>query len=70
MSTHLQALEEKLGANHRVYPEVVYFEDYKLPELAALLARTKVLLHPHGAGMSNLIFMRKGTVCLCYFLFI
>lgn len=41
--------------------ETVYFEDYSILEQARLIRDSEVILSPHGAGLSNIIFADPGT---------
>lgn len=42
--------------------ETIYAEELSLQETAALMAETALLLSPHGAGLSNCIWMTEGRV--------
>lgn len=45
-------------------PIVFYPEDHRIDQTIDLLQRTKVLIAPHGAGISNTIFMQDDTKIL------
>lgn len=51
-------LLEKLGF------EIVALETLKVREQAALFNRTKVIISPHGAGLTNLVFCSPGTTVI------
>ncbi len=44
--------------------EIVYCEDLSLQDQILLFSRTKVLVSNHGAGLTNMLFMQKGTSVL------
>jgi capsular polysaccharide biosynthesis protein len=39
----------------------VFLEDFSVREQAALFSQAKVIVAPHGAGLTNLVFCNKGT---------
>jgi capsular polysaccharide biosynthesis protein len=41
--------------------ETHYMETYPLAMQAQLVADAKIVVAPHGAGLANLLFARKGT---------
>lgn len=41
--------------------ETVYFEDYSVQDQARLIRDSEVILSPHGAGLSNIIFANPDT---------
>ena len=61
-------------ARHGIVPCVL--EDFSLDEQIQLLHRAELVVAPHGAGLSNLMFCRRGTrvieifersvQCLCF----
>jgi len=51
-------LEKKLSENGF---EIVYAEELKFDEQITLFSETKVLVSAHGAGLANIVFMKKGT---------
>lgn len=53
-----QFLTEKLGF------ETVALETLKVKEQAALFNRIKVIIAPHGAGLTNLVFCSPGTTVI------
>lgn len=60
-----QALIDRYGVA-KVYPSVVYFEDFTIQQLALLLGRARMLVAPHGAGNANVVLMRPGrSACVC-----
>ncbi|MDQ3534382.1 MAG: glycosyltransferase family 61 protein [Bacteroidota bacterium] len=44
--------------------EIVYFEKMSVKQQFELLSQTKVLIGQHGAGLTNMLFMQKGTKVL------
>lgn len=44
--------------------EAVEMERLPWPEQVALMARTRVLLAPHGAGLTNMLFCAPGTTVI------
>lgn len=40
--------------------EIHYFEDYSLGKQIGIMAETKYLIGLHGAGLTNMLFMRQG----------
>lgn len=51
------AVEECLHARGFV---TVAFEDYSFPEQVALMSSAEIMVSIHGAGLTNMIFMRPG----------
>lgn len=41
--------------------EVYYFEELNWQQQVKLAQESKVILSPHGAGLTNMLFMEKGT---------
>lgn len=58
-----KALIDRFGP-HVVYPRVLYFEHLPLEQLARIMARARIVLAPHGAGISNVVYMRPGSVLI------
>lgn len=44
--------------------ETVYAEDLSFDEQRNLFFETKILVTPHGAGLTNVLFMQPGTKVL------
>ncbi len=44
--------------------EIHFFEDYSLEQQIEIMQMTKVLISIHGAGLTNMLFMPKGTTIL------
>ena len=42
----------------------VYMEDYSYEEQISISANAKYIIGPHGAGLTNIIFMKKGSSLL------
>jgi capsular polysaccharide biosynthesis protein len=41
--------------------EIICFEDYSFSEQVKLMAETKILISIHGAGLTNMMFMKPNT---------
>ncbi|AZQ62236.1 glycosyltransferase family 61 protein [Flammeovirga pectinis] len=44
--------------------EIHYFEDYSLQKQIQIIVETSVLIGLHGAGLTNMLFMKKGGTVL------
>lgn len=44
--------------------EINFIEDYSFKEQVKLMSETKILISIHGAGLTNMLFMGKGTKIL------
>ena len=58
----LQAAKDELGLS--VHPNVVVSSQLNVRAMARLLDRADVLITPHGAQASNMVFMRPGALVL------
>ncbi len=56
--------EQLMGALEPLGFELVRCEDYTLSEQAEMFAAADAVIGPHGAGLTNTVFCRPGTVVL------
>jgi hypothetical protein len=63
--TLVELLTERFGSTAVYSGRVVYFEDFKsVAELATALSGAVLLISPHGAGLTNMLYMAPGAVVL------
>ena len=44
--------------------ECVYLEDYSLENQIKILSQSKIVISPHGAGLTNIMFMKEGSTVI------
>lgn len=52
---------EKIGFS------IITLEDYSIKQQGAILNNAKIVIAPHGAGLSNLVFCKAGTIVVEFF---
>jgi hypothetical protein len=63
--TLVKQLTARFGSTAVYAGKVVFFEDFEsVAELAAALAGAALLISPHGAGLTNMLFMSPGAAVI------